>query len=127
MAKTTTSKGNFQKLKSWIDYRLPIFSFLEHSAHEYPTPKNLNYLWNFGSLAGITLVIMIISGIWLAMQYTPHVNYAFESIERIMRDVNGGWFLRYIHILRGLYYGSYKSPRELLWIIGVIILLLMMA
>jgi len=141
MAKTTTSNGNLQKLKAWIDYRLPIFSFLEHTAHEYPTPKNLNYMWNFGSLAGITLVIMIISGIWLAMQYTPHVNYAFESVERIMRDVNGGWFLRYLHmngasmffiavylhILRGLYYGSYKNPRELLWILGVVILLLMMA
>jgi ubiquinol-cytochrome c reductase cytochrome b/c1 subunit len=141
MAKTTTSTGNFQKLKSWIDYRLPIFSFLEHSAHEYPTPKNLNYMWNFGSLAGITLTIMIISGIWLAMQYTPHVNYAFESVERIMRDVNGGWFLRYLHMngasmffiavylhmVRGLYYGSYKNPRELLWIIGVLIFILMMA
>jgi len=141
MAKTTSSNGNFQRFKSWVDHRLPIFSWIEHVAHEYPTPKNLNYLWNFGSLAGITLVIMIISGIWLAMQYTPHVNYAFESVERIMRDVNGGWFLRYlhmngasmffiavyIHIARGLYYGSYKNPRELLWILGVFILILMMA
>jgi ubiquinol-cytochrome c reductase cytochrome b subunit len=140
MAKTTTPNGTFQRLKSWIDHRLPIFSVIEHAANEYQTPKNLNYLWNFGSLAGITLIIMIISGIWLAMQYTPHVNHAFECVARIMRDVNGGWFLRYlhmngasmffiavyIHIARGLYYGSYKSPRELLWILGVFILLLMM-
>jgi ubiquinol-cytochrome c reductase cytochrome b subunit len=98
-------------------------------------------MWNFGSLAGITLVIMIVTGILLAMQYTAHVDYAFDSVERIMRDVNFGWLLRYIHmngasfffivvyvhIFRGLYYGSYKAPRELLWMIGVVILLLMMA
>jgi ubiquinol-cytochrome c reductase cytochrome b subunit len=125
----------------WIDYRLPIFSFLDHEMHEYPTPKNLNYWWNFGSLAGLMLVIMIVSGIVLAMHYTPHVAYAFNSVEHIMRDVNYGWLIRYIHmnggsmffivvyihIFRGLYYGSYKKPRELLWMIGVVILLLMMA
>ena len=125
----------------WIDHRLPVFSYMHHELHEYPTPKNLNYLWNLGSLAGLALVIMIITGIVLAMHYTPHVDHAFGSIERIMRDVNYGWLIRYIHtngasfffivvfihIFRGLYYGSYKSPRELLWILGVIILLLMMA
>ncbi len=125
----------------WIDHRLPIFSFLNHEATEYPTPKNLNYFWNFGSLAGISLVIMIITGIVLSMNYTAHVDYAFDSVERIMRDVNHGWLLRYIHmngasfffivvfihIFRGLYYGSYKAPRELLWMLGVVILLLMMA
>ena len=125
----------------WIDHRLPIFSFLEHEANEYPTPKNLNYIWNFGSLAGISLVIMIVTGITLSMSYTAHVVYAFESVERIMLDVNHGWLLRYIHmngasfffivvfvhIFRGLYYGSYKAPRELLWMLGVVILLLMMA
>jgi len=109
--------------------------------HEYPTPKNLNYWWNFGSLAGITLVIMIVTGIILSMHYTAHVDHAFQSVERIMRDVNYGWLIRYIHangasfffivvyihIFRGLYYGSYKAPRELLWILGVVILLLMMA
>jgi ubiquinol-cytochrome c reductase cytochrome b subunit len=109
--------------------------------HEYPTPKNLNYLWNLGSLAGLALVTMIITGIILAMHYTPHVDHAFQSVERIMRDVNQGWLIRYIHmngasfffivvyihIFRGLYYGSYKAPRELLWILGVVILLLMMA
>ena len=125
----------------WIDHRLPIFSFMDHELNEYPTPKNLNYFWNFGSLAGISLVIMIVTGIVLAMSYTPHVDHAFQSVERIMRDVNHGWLLRYIHmngasfffivvfihIFRGLYYGSYKAPRELLWILGVLILLLMMA
>jgi len=126
---------------NWIDYRLPIFSFMNHELNEYPTPKNLNYFWNFGSLAGITLVTMIVTGIVLSMSYTAHVDYAFDSVERIMRDVNHGWLIRYIHmngasfffivvyihIFRGLYYGSYKAPREILWILGVLILLLMMA
>jgi len=103
--------------------------------------KNFNYFWNFGALAMINLVIMIATGIFLAMNYTPHVSMAFDSVERIMRDVNYGWLLRYvhangasmffivtyIHIFRGLYYGSYKAPRELLWMIGVVILLVMMA
>ncbi len=126
----------------WIEHRLPIFSFLDHAVgSEYPTPRNLNYWWNYGSLAGIALMIMIITGIMLAMQYTPHQDFAFDSVERIMRDVNYGWLLRYvhmnggsfffivvyIHIFRGLYYGSYKEPRELLWIIGVTLILLMMA
>ena len=125
----------------WIDHRLPIFSFMNHELNEYPTPKNLSYWWNFGSLAGITLMIMIITGITLSMHYTAHVDHACQSVERIMRDVNYGWLIRYIHmngasfffivvyihIFRGLYYGSYKAPRELLWILGVVILLLMMA
>ncbi|WP_316354607.1 cytochrome b [Candidatus Trichorickettsia mobilis] len=124
----------------WIDYRLPIFSFLKHSA-EYRTPKNLNYLWNLGSIAGIALVIQIITGIVLAMHYTPHVDHAFASVENIMRNVNYGWLIRYahavgasmfftavyLHICRGLYYGSYKAPRELLWHIGIVIFLMMMA
>ena len=128
-------------LVRWIDHRLPVFSFLHHELHEYPTPKNLSYWWNFGSLAGIVLVLMILTGIFLAMHYTPHTAFAFESVERIMRDVNYGWLMRYmhmngasfffivvyIHIFRGLYYGSYKAPRELLWMLGVVILLLMMA
>ena len=125
----------------WIDYRLPIFTFLNHELHEYPTPKNLNYWWNFGSLAGIVLVVMLVTGIVLAMHYTAHVDMAFGSVERIMRDVNYGWLIRYIHMngasmffiivyihmLRGLYFGSYQAPRELLWMIGVFILLAMMA
>jgi len=125
----------------WIDDRLPLFTMMQHDLVDYPTPKNLNYWWNFGSLAGIVLVIMIATGVFLAMQYTPHVDHAFESVERIMRDVNYGWLMRYlhmngasmffivvfIHMFRGLYYGSYKSPREVLWILGVFILLAMMA
>jgi len=126
----------------WIEHRMPVFSFLDHAVGSgYPAPKNLSYMWNFGSLAGMTLVIMIVTGILLAMQYTAHVDYAFDSVERIMRDVNFGWLLRYIHmngasfffivvyihIFRGLYYGSYKAPRELLWMLGVVILILMMA
>ena len=92
------STANFTNpVVRWVDHRLPIFSFLHHEAHEYPTPKNLSYWWNFGSLAGIMLVIMLVTGITLAMHYTPHVDYAFNSVERIMRDVNSGWLIRYIH------------------------------
>src|SRR5215472_14567221 len=82
----------------WIDHRLPIFSFMHHELHEYPTPKNLSYWWNFGSLAGIMLVVMIVTGIVLAMHYTPQANLAFDSVERIMRDVNYGWLIRYLHM-----------------------------
>src|SRR5277367_3432589 len=124
------------KIVKWIDYRLPVFSFMDHELRQYPTPKNLNYWWNFGSLAGIMLVVMIVTGILLSMHYVAHVDYAFNSVEHIMRDVNGGWMLRYlhmngasmffivvyIHIFRGLYFGSYKNPRELLWILGVVML-----
>lgn len=117
----------------------PIFSVINDHLIEYPTPSNLNYWWGFGSLAGICLVIQIATGIFLAMHYTCHVDLAFMSVEHIMRDVEGGWFLRYlhangasfffivvyIHMLRGLYYGSYASPRELVWCAGVVIFLLM--
>lgn len=126
----------------WIEQRLPIFSLLDHVVgSSYRAPRNLNYWWNFGSLAGIALVIQIVTGIALAMHYEPTAATAFSSVEHIMRNVNYGWLLRYvhangasffflvvfIHIFRGLYYGSYKQPRELLWMLGVIILLLMMA
>ncbi len=131
----------FTNLREWIDYRLPVFTFIDRELTKYPTPKNLNYLWNFGSLAGITLMVMIISGIFLAMHYDPAADKAFDSVEYIMRNVNYGWFMRYlhangasmffivvyIHMFRGLYYGSYKAPRELLWMLGVVILILMMA
>ena len=134
-------KNNQKGVVKWVDDRLPIFTFINHNLRDYPTPKNLSYFWNFGSLAGVTLIIMIVTGILLAMQYTANSDLAFDSVERIMRDVNNGWLLRYIHmngasmffiivyihIFRGLYYGSYKSPREILWMLGVIILLLMMA
>lgn len=125
----------------WVDYRLPIFRFIDRELNDYPTPRNLNYWWNFGSLAGFMLLVMIVTGVVLAMQYTPQATLAFDSVERIMRDVNYGWLIRYIHlngasfffvvtyvhIFRGFYYGSYKTPCELLWMLGVVILLLMMA
>ena len=125
----------------WFDDRLPLISMVKSSLVIYPTPRNLNYMWNFGSLAGIALVLQILTGIFLAMHYKPDVGMAFDSIQHIMRDVNWGWLVRnmhmvgasfffivvYIHMARGLYYGSYKSPREVLWGLGVIIFLLMMA
>jgi ubiquinol-cytochrome c reductase cytochrome b/c1 subunit len=136
-----TQPGVGSRIIRWIDYRLPFVDTLRHELYEYPTPRNLSYWWNFGSLAGIVLVLMIASGIFLAMQYDPNANGAFDSVERIMRDVNYGWLIRYAHmngasvffaivythLFRGLYYGSYKQPRELLWILGVIILILMIA
>jgi quinol-cytochrome oxidoreductase complex cytochrome b subunit len=139
------SKSERQTFKNpiinWVDERLPIFTMLEKEYGSFPTPRNFNYLWNFGALAMFMLITMIASGIFLAMEYTTTTAGAFGSVERITRDVNFGWFLRYlhangasfffivvyIHICRGMYYGSYKKPRELLWILGVTILLLMMA
>ena len=129
------------RVAQWIEYRLPVFSWTNKHLVDYPAPRNLNYWWNFGSLAGIMLVVQIITGVVLAMHYTPHADHAFDSVEHIMRDVEWGWLMRYlhangasmffavvyIHLFRGLYYGSYKSPREILWWMGVIILLLMMA
>ena len=126
------NKSLTDSIVNWIEYRLPIFSFIKHSA-DYRVPKNLNYAWNFGSLAGIALLLQIVTGLFLAMQYTPHVKMAFDSVENIMRNVNYGWLLRYthavgasmffasiyIHIGRGLYYGSYKSPREMVWFFGI--------
>jgi ubiquinol-cytochrome c reductase cytochrome b/c1 subunit len=123
----------------WLEARLPIASLVHSSFVAYPTPRNLNYWWTFGGILSFMLAVQIVTGIVLAMHYTPHVNFAFDSVEQIMRNVNYGWFLRYvhsngasmfflacyIHIARGLYYGSYKEPREVLWILGVIIFLLM--
>src|SRR6266446_5178094 len=134
-----TRPGAMSRIIRWIDYRLPFVAALNHELNEYPTPRNLTYWWNFGSLSGIVLVVMIVTGIFLAMQYTPSSEAAFDSVERIMRDVNYGWLVRYahssgasmffaivyIHLFRGLYYGSYKEPRQFLWILGVIILILM--
>jgi len=118
-----------------------LISFITSHIIYYPTPISLTYAWSFGSLAGVTLVVQMISGIFLSMHYTPNIDLAFSSIEYIMRDVNNGWLLRYIHangasmffivvyahVCRGLYYGSYMEPRELLWCSGVVLLLLMMA
>jgi ubiquinol-cytochrome c reductase cytochrome b subunit len=126
----------------WIDQRLPLPRLVYGSiGGGYPVPRNLNYFWNFGVLAGLALMIQIVTGIVLAMHYVPSGTEAFQSVEHIMRDVNQGWLLRYahangasfffivtyIHIFRGLYYGSYKAPRELVWMLGLVILLLMMA
>src|SRR3984885_10430158 len=123
----------------WMERRLPIRSLVYSSFIVYPTPRNLNYWWTFGGILAFMLGVQIITGIVLAMHYTPHVDFAFNSVEQIMRDVNYGWLLRYVHsngasmffiaayvhMFRGMYYGSYKEPREVLWILGVILLLLM--
>ncbi|MEM9095487.1 MAG: cytochrome b/b6 [Pseudomonadota bacterium] len=125
---------------NWLESRLPMGGLVHHLM-TFPTPKNLNYAYVFGGILAVCLVVQIVTGIVLAMHYTPHIDYAFASVEHIMRDVNSGWWLRYahsngasmffiavyLHIFRGLYYGSYKAPREILWIIGVLIYLLMMA
>lgn len=119
----------------------PIFSLLNSYMIDSPQPANISYMWNFGSLLGVCLVIQILTGVFLAMHYTPNVDLAFTSVEHIMRDVNSGWFLRYthanvasffflflyFHTARGLYYSSYRTPRALVWSIGVIILILTMA
>jgi len=118
-----------------------LIAVVDNHIIDYPSPINLSYAWSFGALAGICLVIQIVTGIFLAMHYTPHIDYAFSSVEHIMRDVNSGWLIRYMHangasmffivvyshIFRGLYYGSYMAPREHLWCSGVVIFLLMMA
>jgi ubiquinol-cytochrome c reductase cytochrome b subunit len=125
----------------WMDSRLPLPRLVYDSFVAYPVPRNLNYAYTFGGILAIMLVVQIVTGIVLAMHYAASTDVAFDSVEKIMRDVNSGWMLRYlhangasfffiavyIHIFRGLYYGSYKAPRELLWILGVIIFLLMMA
>jgi ubiquinol-cytochrome c reductase cytochrome b/c1 subunit len=128
-------------LAKWFEARLPIGGLVHSSFIAYPTPRNLNYMWTFGGILSFMLVAQIVTGIVLAMHYTPEATLAFNSVEHIMRDVNSGWLLRYLHMngasmffiaayvhtFRGLYYGSYKAPREILWLLGVIILLLMMA
>ena len=125
----------------WFESRLPIGGLVHSSFIAYPTPRNLNYWWTFGAILSFMLGAQIITGIVLVMHYTPEATMAFNSVEHIMRDVNYGWLLRYlhsngasmfflavyIHIFRGMYYGSYKAPREVLWLLGVIIFLLMMA
>ncbi|MCU0882066.1 MAG: cytochrome b/b6 [Hyphomonadaceae bacterium] len=129
-------KSGFEK---WLDTRLPVVRFAYDTMIDFPTPKNLNYWYTFGGILAVCLATQIITGIVLAMHYVPHIDYAFNSVERIMRDVNYGWLIRnihmvgasmfflavYIHMFRGLYYGSYKAPREVLWGLGVIIFLLM--
>ena len=131
-----TPKNSFSK---WLDKRLPLMRFADENLLSFPTPKNLNYFYTFGFILTMCLVTQIITGIVLAMHYVPNTSFAFDSIEHIMRDVNYGWLIRYmhsngasmfflavfIHMFRGLYYGSYKEPREIIWILGVVIFLLM--
>jgi ubiquinol-cytochrome c reductase cytochrome b subunit len=119
----------------------PFLSAVNGLLIDLPVPSNISYFWNFGSLLGVVLGLQLATGIFLAMHYTPHIDLAFNSVEHIMRDVNWGWFMRYahangasmffvfvyIHVGRGLYYGSYTKPREMLWGIGVVILIAMMA
>lgn len=134
---TYEPKTGFTK---WLDQRLPIIRF-NHDLMAFPTPKNLNYWWTFGGILAVCLVVQIVTGIVLAMHYVASTQDAFASVERIMRDVDYGWLIRnihangasmfflavYVHMFRGLYYGSYKAPREVIWILGVVIYLLMMA
>ena len=127
-------------LEKWVESRLPVISLI-HSTLMIPTPRNLNWMWIWGIVLTFCLVLQIVTGIILVMHYTPDADLAFASVEHIMRDVNSGWAIRYVHmngaslffiavyfhIFRGLYYGSYKAPREITWIIGMLIYLLMMA
>ena len=128
-------------IEKWIDARMPLPRLAYDSFVAFPVPRNLNYAYTFGGILAIMLVVQILTGVVLAMHYAADTRIAFDSVEKIMRDVNSGWLLRYmhangasfffiavyIHIFRGLYYGSYKAPRELLWILGVPIFFLMMA
>ncbi|MBE0579374.1 cytochrome b N-terminal domain-containing protein, partial [Devosia sp.] len=128
-------------IEKWLDDRLPIIRFSKEHLMDFPTPKNLNYWWTFGAILVMCLGIQIVTGVILAMHYTPNVAMAFDSVEHIRRDVNGGRMIQsfhavgasmffaavYIHIFRGMYFGSYKAPREILWILGVLIFVLMMA
>lgn len=138
LEKSITEKS---KIAKWVNDRLPIIATLENTLLRHPYPKNLSYWWSFGSIAGIALIVQILSGLFLSMHYVANTKMAFDSVEHIMRDVNYGWLIRYIHavgasmffvalychIARGLYYGSYKAPREILWWVGIVIFLLSMA
>ncbi|MFN4353012.1 cytochrome b [Parvibaculum sp.] len=135
---TYTPSNGFTR---WLDARLPVLRLVNDSFVDYPTPRNLNYWWTFGGILTLCLAIQIVTGVVLAMHYVPTTELAFASVEHIMRDVNYGWLIRYvhangasmffiavyIHMFRGLYYGSYKAPREVLWILGVLLYVLMMA
>jgi ubiquinol-cytochrome c reductase cytochrome b subunit len=135
-----TGAGPFNGVLTWVDQRFPLMSMWREHASEYYAPKNFNFWYYFGSLAALCLVIQIVSGIFLTMNYKPAAAEAFASVEYIMRDVPGGWFIRYVHstgasmffitvylhMVRGLMYGSYRRPRELIWIFGVVIYLALM-
>ncbi|WP_342166287.1 cytochrome b [Methylobacterium sp. SD21] len=141
MSGTASTYVPKSRVAKWFESRLPIVGLVHSSFIAYPVPRNLNYFWTFGAILAAFLGIQIITGVWLAMHYEPSATGAFNSVEKIMRDVNYGWLLRYahangasmffvavyVHMFRALYYGSYKAPREVLYILGVIIYLLMMA
>jgi ubiquinol-cytochrome c reductase cytochrome b subunit len=138
---TASLRDPMQRLLSWIDARFPLTKLWEDQWGKYVAPKNFNFWYYFGSLAAFVLVLQIVTGIFLAMTYKPDATKAFESIEYMMRDVPAGWFIRYLHstgasaffvvvylhMFRGLLYGSYRKPRELLWIIGCFLYLALMA
>src|ERR671917_832251 len=137
-ATTYVPKSRFAK---WFESRLPIGGLIHSSFVAFPVPRNLNYFWTTGGIAFTFLILQIVTGVVLAMHYVPDATKAFDSVEHIMRNVNYGWLLRYLHangasmffvavylhIFRNLYYGSYKAPREVLYLLGVVIFLLMMA
>jgi ubiquinol-cytochrome c reductase cytochrome b/c1 subunit len=125
----------------WFDARLPLISYLRREYVDYPTPRNLNHLWNFGAFITVTLALLILTGLFLALNYTPTIAGAFNSVEAIDRELPSGWLIRaihqagatlffvtlYVHMFRSLYYGSYKRPRELLWLTGMLLLFMVMA
>ena len=136
-----TGAGPFNGVLTWIDQRFPLVSSWKEHLAEYYAPKNFNFWYYFGSLALLVLVMQIVTGIFLTMFYKPDAAQAFASVEYIMRDVWGGWVIRYmhstggsmfflvvyLHMFRGLLYGSYRKPRELIWIVGMLIFLCLMA
>ena len=136
-----SNNGVLGSLMAWVDARLPVTDFYKHHLSEYYAPKNFNFWYFFGSLAMLVLVNQLLSGIWLTMHYKPDATQAFQSVEYIMRDVPWGWLIRYmhstgasaffivvyLHMFRGLMYGSYRKPRELIWLIGMVIYLVLMA
>ncbi len=139
--KAKAERNRSERLQRWVDKRLPLFSMMRETLFDYPMPKRQTYWWNFGSLIGLMLFVMIATGLFLAVHYTPDANAAFDSVEHIMRDVNNGWLIRnahkngasilfillYLHLFQTLYRCTYKSPREILWWLGVIALILLMA
>ena len=141
MSGTASTYVPKSRAAKWFEARLPIAGLVHSSFVAFPVPRNLNYFWTFGAILIAFLGIQIVTGVWLAMHYEPSATGAFNSVEKIMRDVNYGWLLRYahangasmffvavyLHMFRNLYYGSYKAPREVLYILGVVIYLLMMA
>jgi ubiquinol-cytochrome c reductase cytochrome b subunit len=141
MSSTTTSAGTGRRLYDWLDKRLPIRALIESQLTHYYPPKNLNVWYYFGVMALVVLAVQIVSGIFLVMHYKPDAAAAFDSIERLMREVEWGWLIRYthttgasfffivvyLHIFRSLMYGSYKAPREVLWTLGMLIYLTLMA